>query len=180
MGSTFGLPPTLRGSKPVPSAHDMGKMVAHLRDLPGPGAHSPRNPMEKNKGFRMVPSKALTNLEMVIRDAGEVPGPGRYDLDGALASGRSASLGGGGLVKSDLEQQMERAKELPGPGAYSHASQLRAKGSPRFSKAGGLSLIETIQAESRTKPGPGTYHPTPTFAEELAKRRYMKTYLNGE
>jgi len=179
-GSTFGLPPELRGEKEVPSAHDMGKMVAHLRDLPGPGAHSPRNPTEKNKGFRMVPSKAQTTLEYVIQEAGKVPGPGKYDLAASLSSGRSTVLAGGGLVKSELEQVMERSKEVPGPGAYPHASQLRSKGSPRFSSAGGLSLIEAIQKEAKTLPGPAAYHPTPTFAEEQATRRYMRKVIKGE
>ena len=54
--STFGLPPHLSHGRQPPSAHDMSTMVKHLVGLPGPGAHSPRDPMEKNKGFRIKPS----------------------------------------------------------------------------------------------------------------------------
>lgn len=64
-GSTFGLPPELRGGKVVPPAHDLTNLVNHLRDLPAPDAYSPRNPMEKNKGFRIVPSNARSSLEQV-------------------------------------------------------------------------------------------------------------------
>ena len=83
LGSTFGLSPKLRGEKQVPSAHDMSKMVAHLRDLPAPDAYSPRE-LEHNKGFRMVPSKAKTMLEHVEEEGRKVPGPGTYDLSGAF------------------------------------------------------------------------------------------------
>ena len=97
-GSTFGLPPELRelpGRHRVPpDAHDMAKMVSHLRDLPAPDAYTPGNPTAKNKGFRIVNSTAPTMLEQAIREAGQVPGPGTYDLGGALSSGRSSVLGG--------------------------------------------------------------------------------------
>ena len=46
----------------------------------------------------------------------------------------------------------------------------------RFAAAGGLSLIEAIQVEARTKPGPGTYHPTPTFAEELETQEQERAF----
>ena len=180
LGTTFGMPPQLRGEKPVPSAHDMGKMVEHLRDLPAPDAYTPGDPVMKNKGFRMVPSKAQSSLERAMKDSAKVPGPGHYDLSGGLSSGRSASLGGGGLVKSELEVVMDRAKDVPGPGAYAHYTTMRGKGSPRFSKAGGMSLIEAIQAEARLKPGPGTYYPTPTFDEDLAERRYLRAFVKGQ
>ena len=180
LGTTFGMPPKLRGVKEVPSAHDMTKMVEHLRDLPAPDAYTPRDPIMKNKGFRMVPSNAKSSLDHAMQAAAKVPGPGHYDLSLSLSSGRSASLGGGGLVKSELDVVMNRAKELPGPGAYAHHTTMRSKGSPRFSKAGGLSLIEAIQAEARSKPGPGTYYPTTTFEEDLAERRYMRAAIRGE
>lgn len=147
-GTTFGLPPALGGSKKVPSAHDMSKMVAHLRDLPAPDAYSPRQPT-KNQGFRMVPSKAMSSLEHVIKEATKVPGPGRYDLSASLSGGRSTVIANGGQVKSELDVIQARARQVPGPGAYPHHSQLRSKGSPRFSSAGGLSLIEAIQLEAR-------------------------------
>ena len=178
-GSTFGLPPKLRANKIIPTAHDMGKMVEHLRDLPAPDAYSPRNHMEKNMGFRMVPSTALSSLEKVMQEAEKVPGPGSYNLAASLSRGRSTLLGGGGMVKSELEIVMERAKEVPGPGAYKHASHLRSRGSPRFASAGGLTMFEAIQVEARAKPGPGTYHPTPTFTEELDKRRYLRAAVKG-
>ena len=150
MGSTFGLPPELRGAKDVPSAHDMSKMVEHLRDLPAPDAYSPRDPMAKNKGFRMVPSKALSTLEQVMQDAAKVPGPGRYESDGWLSSGRSTVMGSG-QVMSELDVTMERSKQVPGPGAYAAYSQLRSKGSPRFGTAGGLSMIEAIQQDAKVR-----------------------------
>lgn len=179
-GSTFGLPPRLTHGKVVPSAHDMSLMVAHLRELPAPDAYSPRNPVEKNKGFRIRPSKARSSLEQQILDASKIPGPGAYDLSKGLSAGRSTILGGSGMVKSELELVMERAKQLPGPGAYSLSGGLRSRGSPRFSGASGASLIETIIMDAQTKPGPGTYHQTPTFEEELKMRRYQRAVIKGE
>ena len=167
-GSTFGLPPELRGSKEVPSAHDISKMVDHLRELPAPDAYSPRNPMEKNKGFRMVPSKALSSLEQVMQASAKVPGPGRYESDAALSAGRSTVMGAGGTMKSELDITMERAKQLPGPGAYAAYSQLRSKGSPRFSSAGGLSLIEAIQVEARVRGPSRLFRPAPLPLAVLA------------
>lgn len=150
-GTTFGLSAELRHGKVAPDAHDMSKMVAHLRDLPAPGAYSPRNPMEKNKGFRMVPSNARSMVEQTIANASKVPGPGTYELEGSLSS-RSTIMGGGGSIKSDLDMVMSRASEIPGPGRYESASQLRSKGSPRFSKGGSLSFIESVQVDARVRP----------------------------
>ena len=157
----------------------MSLMVAHLRELPAPDAYSPRNPIEKNKGFRIRPSNARSSLEQQILDASKIPGPGAYDLSGGLSAGRSTILGGSGTAKSELELVMERAKQLPGPGAYSLNGGLRSRGSPRFSGASGASLIETIIMESQTKPGPGTYHQTPTFEQELKMRRFQKAVIKG-
>ena len=179
-GFTFGLPPALTHGRVVPSAHDMSIMVAHLRDLPAPDAYSPRNPVEKNKGFRIRPSNARSSLEQQMLDASKSPGPGAYDLSAGLSGGRSTILKSGGQVKSELEIVMERAKQLPGPGAYGAAGSLRSRGSPRFSGASQKTLIETIIAESQTKPGPGTYHQTPTFGQELEMRRYKKAVIKGE
>ena len=122
--------------KEVPSAHDMTKMVEHLRDLPAPDAYTPRDPIMKNKGFRMVPSNAKSSLDHAMQAAAKVPGPGHYDLSLSLSSGRSASLGGGGLVKSELDVVMNRAKELPGPGAYAHHTTMRSKGLAALLKGG--------------------------------------------
>jgi len=178
-GSTFGLPPELRHGKVVPDAHDMSRMVTHLRDLPAPDAYSPLDPMAKNKGFRMVQplnsgrSSSSTRGEMVV------PGPGTYNLSSGLSAGRATVLRGGGKVKSELDMEMDRARDLPGPGAYDHASSLRSKGSPRFSKAGGNSLIEAIQVEARKKPGPDAYFPQATFAQELEMQRYKRDVIAG-
>jgi len=188
-GSTFGLSEELLGGKVPNDAHDISKMVSHLRDLPAPDAYAVigrtrDQPVENNKGFRMVPSKALSSLEQVMQNAAKVPGPGRYESHsqalGPLSAGRTShySLGGAGLIKSDLQITMERAEQLPGPGAYANHSQLRSTGAPRFGK-NESSLIASIQVEARTKPGPGAYHPTPTFAEELAMQRYLRARVKG-
>ena len=206
-GTTFGLPPEqLKGGKEsIPSAHDMGKMVSHLKGLPGPGAHSPRLP-EKSRGFHMRPSKALSTLEKAMEASAKIPGPGTYDLDEGLAAGHSYSLAGraGGTT---ADQAMEISRHVPGPGAYKHYSQLKMYGSPAWGQNAQPSLIETIQRESRvsvcttalpvyplllvltillplciatqTKPGPGAYHPTPTFAEELETQRYLRSVARG-
>jgi hypothetical protein len=148
-GTTFGLPPEqLKGGKEsIPSAHDMGKMVSHLKGLPGPGAHSPRLP-EKSRGFHMRPSKALSTLEKAMEASAKIPGPGTYDLDEGLAAGHSYSLAGraGGTT---ADQAMEISRHVPGPGAYKHYSQLKMYGSPAWGQNAQPSLIETIQRESR-------------------------------
>ena len=157
-GSTFGLPPSLRKGRVVPDAHDMSRMVKHLRDLPAPDAYSPRNPMAKNAGFRMFPPSGIA----APVDKDMVPGPGMYDLGSGLSSGRSTILRGGGKVKSDLDIEMDRARDLPGPGTYGHQTTMRSKGSPRFSKSSGNSLIEAVQVEARVRcapHAPSTRHP---------------------
>ena len=174
-GTTFGLPPEqLKGGKEsIPSAHDMGKMVSHLKGLPGPGAHSPRLP-EKSRGFHMRPSKALSTLEKAMEASAKIPGPGTYDLDEGLAAGHSYSLAGrtstravvrvrrpsfrkdgdteffaGRAGGTTADQAMEISRHVPGPGAYKHYSQLKMYGSPAWGQNAQPSLIETIQRESR-------------------------------
>ena len=41
-------------------------------------------------------------------------------------------------------------------------------------------LIESIQRDARTRPGPDAYHPQPTFAQELQMRRYRKAIVAGD
>ena len=147
-GSTFG--PSQQGQgMAMPDAHDISKMVAHLRDLPAPDAYSPRDPMAKSKGFRMVPSKARSTLEQIMLDSALVPGPGTYQLTGDLSAGRSTVMGGAGKVKSEIEIGMERARLVPGPGAYESGTTMRSKGSPRFSKSGGTTMMEAIQIAAK-------------------------------
>lgn len=75
-GTTFGLSPKLMAKYPlaeVPSAHDMSRMVSHLRDLPGP-KYSPSDPQPASKGFRMMlPSEAARSPRYERPSA---PGPG--------------------------------------------------------------------------------------------------------
>ena len=104
-----------------------------------------------------------------------MPGPGTYDLSGGLSSG--ARPWRRGLVKSELDLLMAASKEVR-TGCLPARLAAAFQGSPRFSSAGGLSLIEAIQVEARKTPGPAAYHPTPTFAEELATRREMKRMID--
>ena len=41
-------------------------------------------------------------------------------------------------------------------------------------------MIEAIQAEAKLKPGPGAYHRTLTFAQELERDRYLRKVVKGE
>lgn len=118
-GKTFALPPEILASRgysskeAVPDAHDMAKMVAHLRDLPAPDAYTPGNPTAKNKGFRIVPSKAPSTLDAVIIEAGKVPGPVRARARTArtsLASPRATrAITGATTLAVRAERHAERA-----------------------------------------------------------------------
>lgn len=177
-GSAFGPPPERQSGKPVPSAHDVGWMVAHLKDLPAPDAYSPRR-APSALGFRMGPPPSGTVSVASSTRAGVVPGPGTYDLSKGLSPGRATLIRGSGKVKSELDIAMDLAKDLPGPGAYDHKTQMRSKGSPRFSKAGGNSMIEAIMEAEKKKPGPDAYFPTPTFANEQQMRQYKRDVIKG-
>jgi hypothetical protein len=48
-----------------------------------------------------------------------------------------------------------------------------------LSLAGGLGMIETIMVAAAKQPGPGAYHETPTFAQELAQQRYLSRVRRG-
>ena len=176
-GSTFGLSPELRHGKVAPSAHDMGRMVAHLRDLPSPAAYSPRDPQPANRAFRMmqpVGGRPVSNPKPP-----QVPGPGTYSLEKGLSSGRSVTVTGRGNCKSELDMVMDLARDLPGPGAYGHKTELRSTGAPRFSKAGQKSMIETIMDEEKKKPGPNAYFPQATFEKELEMLKYKQDIIKG-
>ena len=117
-----------------------------------------------------------------MHESAKGPGPGTYDQVSSLSQ-RSSSVAG--LTKTDLERQMETARAVPGPGAYAHHSSLRSRGSPRLpphnkERVGGLSLIEQVQRDARTRPGPGAYHVTPTFQQELAQQKFMRSVMRGE
>jgi len=184
-GKTFGLPEDLRPTT-VPSAHDISYMTKHLEGLPAPDAYSPQGSARGPTGGSVcrrpfVPSNARSYLEQVQLNSSWVPGPGTYETGETFKGGTISAIMGAssahaslrstgmhpGLIRSDLDMTIDRARELPGPGEYECTSSLRSKGSPRFSKAGGMSEIEVLQAAARTKPGPGAHFPTATFAEEL-------------
>jgi hypothetical protein len=175
--TSFGLPPRLMEKYPhaeVPSAHDMGRMVAHLRDMPGPGAHTPREP-RRSLGFWMGPPSRRT----IVPIDGGPPGPGTYESPiGVLsdqASGPSATLCGLIPAMSQLEMAIVHGKTVPGPGRYDVPSTMRSKGSPRFSPGmADNSFIASVMNDAKTKPGPGAHSPTPTFADELAHVRNMR------
>jgi hypothetical protein len=177
-GKSFGLPKELVGDKPVPDAHDMSRMVRHLKDLPAPGAYSPRNAAEKNKGFYIRPSKTLTPLEIEMLEAGSKPGPGAYSPP--LPAGRSTMIGGTGQLKSELDKVAALSAQVPGPGQYPAHSQLRATGAPKFGKGEVKTFIEQVMADSGKTPGPGgTLFVQPTFKEEQERRKYMQSIMHG-
>ncbi len=175
-GSTFGLPPRLMETYPhaeVPSAHDMERMVSHLREIPGPGSHTPREPQPRNLAFRMAtPSGARGALN------GGTPGPGSYESPIGVAStqatGRSPTLSGPVAAMSQLEMAMVLSKTVPGPGRYESPTTMRSKGAPRFSPGKEIDFIQSVMNDAKTKPGPGAHGFTPTFAEELEYTRGMR------
>lgn len=185
-GRSFGLPPELQaswqGDTPVPDAHDMNRMVRHLRDLPAPDAYSPRNSKQgplPNKAFRMQPSKTLTPLEVEMKEAGAKPGPGQYEP--SLPAGRSTMIGGSGELTSEIDRIMKASAHVPGPGKYTHYSQLRGTGAPKFGKGSVPSFIEQVMKDSKKCPGPGgSLFVTPTFKEELERRKYMSSIVKGD
>ena len=58
--------------------------------------------------------------------------------------------------------------------------QLRSSGAPRFGTASQGGLIEMIQRNAKSMPGPDAYYPSPTFAQELQMRRYRKSLVAGD
>ena len=125
-------------------------------------------------------------LEQVQIDASKVPGPGTYEHMPTLKGFHSTHLKGRatgiheGDLKSELDIEMDRARTLPGPGTYAHSGQLRSAGAPKFGTGPQGGLIEAIQKDARTRPGPDAYHPTPTFAQQLQMRRYRKAVVAGD
>eukprot|EP00966_Prymnesium_polylepis_P169998 3929805-Prymnesium_polylepis.1 len=119
-------------------------------------------------------------------DASKIPGPGTYEHQPTLQGFHSTYLKGRatgiheGDIKSDLDIEMERAKTVPGPGRYEHFGQLRSAGAPKFGTGPQGGLIEAIQRDARTRPGPDAYHPSPTFKQELQMRRYRKAIVAGD
>jgi len=204
-GTTFGLAPELRHGPPdsVPPAHDMSRMVEYLKGVPAPDAYEPlahatRGGKERNMAFKILPKpdQELTTLEHLMRESAKVPGPGAYE-DPYANNSVHASKGVSAPLSStftdmnphSLTSSMDRGSKLPAPDAYhvigvneSGKPTLRSAGSPRFFKPkgrGGLSLIETIQAHAKQLPGPGAYHQTPTFQQELEQQRYLRKAAKG-
>ena len=176
-GGTQFAPRNVAEGRAVPDAHNMMNTpeVKYLADLPAPCAYSPRT-IERNKGFRFVQSNQKSPLEMIMREAAEGPGPGQYPLPPSSVIG--GAMGGAGKVKSELDIIVAAAAEVPGA-KYDLATTMRSKGSPRFGKGSPMSMIEQIQAEERKKPGPGAHWKTPTFAEELEQRKYMRAQMKA-
>lgn len=205
-GTSFGLPPHLMETyrhAEVPSAHDMERMVNHLRDNPGPGQHSPRDP-QRNLAFRMVDpgsGRAFAHAQAASArgtssaasdsavsaapplDKG-TPGPGTYEqplgVTSTQATGRATSLYGQCAAMNQLERAMALSKTVPGPGRYESASTMRAKGAPRFSPGKEFDFITMVMNDARQKPGPGAHGLTPTFADELEHERYLKAAVDEQ
>ena len=127
-GRSFGLPPELQaswqGETPVPDAHDMNRMVRHLRDLPAPDAYSPRNSKqgpEPNKAFRMqvrsephclYPS-APPPLQLCTS-----PPQRLLSISPWLITSLTSSRTQPSKTLTPLEVEMKEAGAKPGPGQY--------------------------------------------------------------
>lgn len=107
-GSTFGLPPKLRKGRfkggEVPSAHDIGYMVDHLRDLPAPGHYHPRNHLARNRGFYMHRPKQAS----ATSPSSTTPGPGTYNTAGNMIGKAPKFSGAGG--KTSLDQAIHQVR----------------------------------------------------------------------
>ena len=192
IGTTFGLPPEIRQirGKPhpedVPPAHDALRQIAYLKGIPAPDAYENNtNPMQKHRNrVKMVPSDEPSRLEKLMLESSRIPGPGAYEImegQGSQLSKLSTVMGSGDEhVKSDLEIKMETGSKVPGPGAYDHYSQLRSAGSPRFAQpcsSKGNTMMDQVIERAKFTPGAGSYHPTPTFAEELRAQRALRKMI---
>ncbi|KAL3923242.1 MAG: hypothetical protein SGPRY_004285 [Prymnesium sp.] len=129
---------------------------------PGPGAYDCTT--ERKPGGSISNASIKTDVEVLIAMAREMPGPGEYYTDKSLSTGRQSSISGRTTMPDDL--QLEYQKRAPGPGSYDL---------PGHRIRGGL-IVDEPQHVSLPpiRPGPGSYHQTPTVKQELELRKLSK------
>jgi len=104
-------------------------------------------------GGRMSTSAIVTDVDLVMRRASKIPGPGAYD--NTYGSQKSGGRFSTAKPKTEVEWLMHRARQLPGPGQYN--LPLSAPSGGKFGAGQPKSDLEQIIARSAKLPGPGNY-----------------------
>ncbi|KAL1521839.1 hypothetical protein AB1Y20_021490 [Prymnesium parvum] len=148
-GITFGLRTERRGGPGEAS--------------PGPAAYDYQP--ERKPGGVISRYAVKSDVERLMDQARETPGPGEYYIGTTLTSGRQSSITGRTAMPEDY--MLERKKRSPGPGAYDLPPH-RIRGGVIGETAAAQSFLPSIN------PGPGTYHQTPTVKQEQELRKLSK------
>ena len=203
----LGLPPEqLKGGKEsIPSAHDMGKMVSHLKGLPGPARTrraSPRRAGASTCGRRRrsrrsrrrwrprrrSPDRARTTSTRASRRGTRTRSPAaraarrpirrwrsrgtcRVPCVQALLAAQNVWLAGMGPERAAVAYRDDSAR-VAGKRVHDRIARLPCVACTHY-------LLSLCALQQQTKPGPGAYHPTPTFAEELETQRYLRSVARG-
>ena len=132
------------------SVQRCGDSIAFDLQIPGPGEYAVK--IQKTIGAKMSVSPIVTDVDLAMRRASKIPGPGAYDdLYGKKMSGGRFSTA---KPKSDVDWIMYRSARIPGPGEYEIKSPTPSGG--RIGTKAPTALDQLI-AYNKKLPGPGFY-----------------------
>ena len=132
------------------SVKKIGDSIVFDLQVPGPGEYAVK--IQKTIGAKMSVSPIVTDVDLAMRRASKIPGPGAYDdLYGKKMSGGRFSTA---KPKSDVDWIMYRSARIPGPGEYEIKSPTPSGG--RIGTKAPTALDQLI-AYNKKLPGPGFY-----------------------
>ena len=105
-------------------------------------------------GGRLSTSAIVTDVDVSMRRAKKLPGPGAYDVS-AYGSKKTGGRFSTAKPKTDVEWIMHRAKQIPGPGEYDR--RLPAPSGGKFGASSPKTNLEEIMHRAAKLPGPGMY-----------------------
>lgn len=128
-------PPSVTQASPGPGEYDLqlkkktigGYMsnktaAVELKTVtPGPGAYEPDGStasmisMKRNTGTLPFRGRGKSDVDWLVLEAKQRPGPGYYNLSAPKKSGGKF---GSASLKSDLDARIAYKRDIPGPGAY--------------------------------------------------------------
>jgi len=106
----------------VPTYADV--IISQSREVPGPGLYSLRTGL-RSRGTKFGGSEALSQLDLELRRAKDLPGPSDYATDDRVESRLSGGKFNLAVPPSPLDKVINLAKKQPGPGQYNVTGRTR-------------------------------------------------------
>lgn len=151
---------------------DVELLMLRSAESPAPGDYNPRYPDGSQISQRFSTANPKSNLEQLIHEAKQLPGPGQYELKDPVRKGGVISKA---VSKSETDWLIYRASSIPGP-KYD-LPPMRVQGLfGKISEGRPKSDLEWTIYRAKQLPAPDTYKLLGDFEKTAALNENNNVY----